>query len=410
MRDASRGKLGRFGAAFAWLFEPMGTVDQSGRAFLLGQLLGAPSAAIMGSFCAISVEMVALLRSGNPLFGLFVGLDLTLSLCRLLDWRYRSKRMRADSGFIPVVDIPILLSLLWCTLQGSLAFTIMAGGDPVLQVLSAMLIMAIIGPICARNYAAPRFAFLLVLLCNIPFVLGALLSGEPWFIILVPMTPPFVFGAVRIIGIFHRTVLMTLAAEARNLHLAQHDSLTGILNRQGMDEALSRIEPLPNRNMALICVDLDGFKQVNDTHGHGAGDTLLVEVAGRIRRELRAEDLLARMGGDEFMAIVRDMAPEDIGPLAERLIAAISNRPYDVGGETPARVGASIGYACLPEDAASTLELRLRADQALYAAKGDGKGVGRRYRAAYARAAASPRGERHVSSPVREAKERRRTG
>nr|WP_269142263.1 GGDEF domain-containing protein [Sphingomonas sp. IC-11] len=172
---------------------------------------------------------------------------------------------------------------------------------------------------------------------------------------------------------------MTLAARATALHLAEHDSLTGILNRHGMDRALSRIPPGGERQMALLSIDLDGFKQVNDRYGHGVGDILLTKVADRMKRELRPEDLLGRMGGDEFMVIVRDMRPEHVAPLVDRLIEAIARAPYDVGGLV-VHVGASVGFACLPEDAATAVELRLRADDALYAAKGAGKGVGRRYR------------------------------
>lgn len=163
------------------------------------------------------------------------------------------------------------------------------------------------------------------------------------------------------------------------VHLAQHDSLTGILNRQGMDQALGQISLNRERQMALICIDLDGFKQVNDRYGHGAGDVLLIKVAERLKEQLRSDDIIARMGGDEFMVVVRDMTPHQIGPLADRLINAISRHAHHLDDGTLARVGASIGFACLPEDAASTVELRLRADEALYAAKGAGKGVGRRY-------------------------------
>jgi diguanylate cyclase (GGDEF)-like protein len=239
--------------------------------------------------------------------------------------------------------------------------------------------MAMIGPICARNYAAARFAFLLVLLCDLPFVCGALASDEPWLAVILPITPPFLFGAMQIILTFHRSMLLTLAAQTRTFHLAQHDSLTGILNRQGMDQALSEITTDQERQMALISIDLDGFKQVNDRYGHGAGNVLLIHVAKRLIQQLRGQDLLARMGGDEFVATVRDMAPDQVGPLADRLINKISRKPYDLADGTAVRVGASIGFACLPEDAATTVELQVRADEALYAAKGAGKGVGRRY-------------------------------
>jgi diguanylate cyclase (GGDEF)-like protein len=379
MNSFGKARLGRGAAAVRWLFEPIGEVDQAGRAFLLRQLLGSPAAALMGAFCALTVGSVALFRSGAAIYGLFVAVELALMAWRLLDWWQRERRLGRDRAHVPSVDTSVLLSGLWCSLQGGLSFAIMSSGDLVLSVLSATLVMAMIGPICARNYAAPRFAFLLVLLCDLPFVGGALLSGEPWLAVVLPITPPFLLGAMQIILTFHRSILLTLSAQARTLHLAQHDSLTGILNRQGMDHALSRICADQGRQMALISIDLDGFKQVNDQYGHGAGDVLLIGVAKRLQQQLRGHDLLARMGGDEFVAIVRDMAPDEIGPLADRLITAVSRQPHDLGDGTMVRVGASIGFACLPEDAASTVELRLRADEALYAAKSAGKGVGRRY-------------------------------
>lgn len=379
MNGTMRGRLGSTAAAIKWLLEPSGNVNEAGRSFLLGQLLGAPAAAIMGAFCAVTIVTVALLRTGEPVYGLLAVFEIAIATFRLHDWRRRERRLRLDPAHVPAVDSSVLLSLLWCALQGASAFIIMSGDDPVLRVLSATLVMAMIGPICARNYAAPRFAFLLILLCDLPFVAGAVASGEPWLAIIVAITPPFLFGAMQIITSFHRTMLLTLAAEAENLRLAQHDSLTGILNRQGMDAALGRILPQHNRKMALISIDLDGFKQVNDSFGHGAGDLLLIGVARRIREELGEEPLIGRMGGDEFMVVIRDTSPAQVGPIVQALIAAISHRAYDLGNGIMARVGASIGFACLPEDAASTVELRLRADQALYAAKGQGKGIGLRY-------------------------------
>ena len=402
MHNAIRGRLGSGIARFRWFFEPAGEVSESGRSFLLGQLLSAPAAAIMGSFCALVVVTAALLRSGNPVYGLFVSLELVLATARLAEWRRRARRARIDPAYVPAVDTSVVLSTLWCALQGASAFTIMSGGDPVMRVLSATLVMALIGPICARNYAAPRFAFLLILLCDLPFVAGAIASGEPWLAILIPITPPFLLGAMQIIITFHRAMLLTLAAEARNLHLAQHDSLTGILNRHGMDAALSQILPQQHRKMALVSIDLDGFKQVNDSHGHGAGDLLLIQVAARVRAELGGDHLFGRMGGDEFMIVLRDISSDEVGPLVAGLITVISHRPYDLGNGTIARVGASIGFACLPEDAANTVELRLRADEALYAAKDAGRGVGLRY----GDAAAPSAGE--VRSPFARLEQRHR--
>ena len=378
--DATRGKLGTGATSFRWLFEPAGKVNDAGRSFLLGQLLSAPAAAIMGSFCAIVVVTVALLRSGHPVYGLLVGLECALIIWRFADWKLRERNLKIDKAHVPTVDTSVLLSVLWCALQGLSAFVIMSDDDPVLRVLSATLVMALIGPICARNYAAPRFAFLLILLCDLPFVAGAVASHESWLAIIVLITPPFLLGAMQIITTFHRAMLRSLATEARNLDLAEHDSLTGVLNRQGMDAALSEIAPDKERAMALLSIDLDGFKQVNDSHGHGAGDLLLIQVARRIEAELSGDDLLGRMGGDEFMVVIRNVEPADVRASVESLIVAISHRPYELGNVAVVRVGASIGFACTPEDAATTVDLRLRSDEALYAAKGAGKGVGLRYR------------------------------
>tara|TARA_R110000782_G_scaffold117364_4_gene207803 strand:+ start:125644 stop:127020 length:1377 start_codon:yes stop_codon:yes gene_type:complete len=372
-------QLGVKTPALRWFFEPAAKASADERAFLYGQLIGSPIGIVMGSLCALMVIGAAMFRSGAPIFYFFAISELLLITARMIDWRRRNLRLKNSPGTMPDIDGSVLLSVLWCTQQGALAFIIMTGHDLVLTVLSTTLVMAMIGPICARNYAAPRFAFVLVLLCDLPFVAGALFSAEPWLSVILPMTPAFLLGAMHIIGSFHRSMLMTLAMRAKALHLAQHDALTGILNRQGLDDALSQMDAMPDKQMAILCIDLDGFKAVNDQHGHGAGDVLLIEVANRLKEQLRPEDWVARMGGDEFMVVVRGMEPDKVGPLADRLISAVSRHIYTLEDGTELRVGASIGFACLPEDAASTVELRLRADQALYAAKNAGKGVGRRY-------------------------------
>lgn len=381
MNSTNHGKLGAWATRLRWLFEPAGEVNEAGRSFLLGQLLGAPAAAIMGSCCAIIVVTSALLRTSQTVYGVFVVMECAMILWRLVEWRSRLKKTWLDNQHIPIVDIAVIQSVIWCTLQGFSAFTIMSGNDPVLHVLSATLVMALIGPICARNYAAPRLAFLLILLCDLPFAAGAIASHEPWLAIIPLITPPFLIGATQIITTFHRAIVTTLTAEARNLYLAQHDSLTGVLNRQGMEAALSQVVLHTGLEVGLLSIDLDGFKVVNDTFGHGAGDLLLVQVAERIHNELPKDFLLARMGGDEFLVVAQGLLPPDLLVLAEHLIKTISFDPYNLINEDLVRIGASIGFACLPEDALTTADLRRCSDDALYAAKKAGKGVGLRYRA-----------------------------
>ncbi len=374
MGPPERGHLGPLATPLGWLLNSPAAPNAEAQGFLLAQMLGSAASAVMGSFCSALVLAGAALRTGQPLFEILLACEAAMVCLRLAERRNRPRRMRKDGGVRSVSIGPsVLLSLLWCAFQGGVAFLLMRSGDPVLQVLSATLAMALLGPICARNYAAPRFAALLVMLCDLPFVAGAVLSGEPYLLLILALTPPFLIGAFQIIRTFHDTLLSRLVAEQETRRIATRDSLTGVLNRYGMDEALKALSPGPERTMALLAIDLDGFKQVNDAHGHGAGDLVLMEVARRLQAHLHEDDLLGRMGGDEFMIVLRNAEPASIPRLAERLVRAVSEAPVRLGPERETWVGISLGYACLPEDAATSVELRLRADQALYDAKEAGK-------------------------------------
>jgi diguanylate cyclase (GGDEF)-like protein len=158
---------------------------------------------------------------------------------------------------------------------------------------------------------------------------------------------------------------------------AAHDSLTDLPNRaQAMRQihaALSRAQRSGDL-VAMLFIDLDGFKAVNDTHGHRAGDQVLREVAHRLRRELRAGDTAARLGGDEFVVL---LDPVDSAPAAveagRRIIAAVS-RPIRIGERTEAAVGASIGVAFNDDRGTDADALLHEADTAAYRAKAGGRG------------------------------------
>jgi diguanylate cyclase (GGDEF)-like protein len=137
-----------------------------------------------------------------------------------------------------------------------------------------------------------------------------------------------------------------------------------------MEQALARVKQ--GESVAVLCLDLDCFKEVNDTLGHPAGDKLLGAVAERLQHCARASDTIARLGGDEFAVIrTRVERPEDVLTMAERIVAAI-NRPFEVDGHAIV-VGASVGIAVAPSDGDSADELLKRADMALYAAKAAGR-------------------------------------
>jgi diguanylate cyclase (GGDEF)-like protein len=170
-------------------------------------------------------------------------------------------------------------------------------------------------------------------------------------------------------------------AAAKIAHLAYHDTLTGLSNRSVLEHHLCRnIELVQSTGefLAVICVDLDGFKAVNDTHGHAAGDQLLIQVAGRLQSVLRHEELIARVGGDEFIIVQKGGSqPRDAGIAAERIIKALEE-PFVIFGAT-ITIGASVGIAIFPRDASSATELTKKADAAMYRAKESGRGAAQFY-------------------------------
>ncbi len=165
-------------------------------------------------------------------------------------------------------------------------------------------------------------------------------------------------------------------AEQRIAFLAHHDALTGLANRaalaQKIDEAAAR-QRRRNEPFTVLLLDLDRFKQVNDTLGHAAGDTLLIEVATRLKSLLRETDVLARLGGDEFAIIQAGEADQRDAArsLAERVIALLG-RPFAVDG-ADIGIGASIGIALAPEHGTGSESLLKMADLALYRAKSAGR-------------------------------------
>ncbi|MFY0751764.1 putative bifunctional diguanylate cyclase/phosphodiesterase [Pseudomonas sp. NFX5] len=157
-------------------------------------------------------------------------------------------------------------------------------------------------------------------------------------------------------------------------HLALHDMLTGLPNRTLLADRIQQaIEAVKEQGgcFALMFIDLDGFKPVNDAFGHHMGDQLLREVGLRLREDLRSHDTLARIGGDEFVLLVQLTQPDDALGLAERQVVLI-NRAFQVA-EHELKISASVGIAMFPGNGNTPQELLMNADAAMYHAKGMGK-------------------------------------
>lgn len=167
-------------------------------------------------------------------------------------------------------------------------------------------------------------------------------------------------------------------SEEKIAYLATHDALTNLPNRHLLQDrihqAISHAARHEGTKVALLFIDLDGFKQVNDRYGHNIGDQLLIEVTHRICKVLRSEDTTARQGGDEFIVTLPDLKmPEGAAIVAEKLIQSIV-QPYQLESNV-IKISASIGVALFPDDGADTETLLKHSDTAMYEAKLAGRGV-----------------------------------
>ncbi len=193
-------------------------------------------------------------------------------------------------------------------------------------------------------------------------------------------------GMLRRIEVWHADMNQQLAQEQQTgramQQLAHRDALTGLPNRLAFELTLERFfvdlhQHAGGQRLALLFIDLDNFKHVNDSCGHAAGDAVLVEISRRMSSVLRASDTLFRLGGDEFALLVSDVAePEIVEQLAGRLIASV-REPLVVQGQVQP-VGATVGLAFVPDDATDPESLLGAADTAMYAAKHAGKNTYRR--------------------------------
>ncbi len=200
-------------------------------------------------------------------------------------------------------------------------------------------------------------------------------SGTKWFHgritpIASPREPQTVCLLVRDVTDTRLAEKARDRAEARLRHAATHDALTGLLNRSQFDEDLLRALSRRRRadtGFALLVLDVDHFKEINDTFGHPTGDAVLQEVARRLMLATRVGDSLGRLGGDEFAVVLPDTNEEEADTVAKRVYACLKD-PLEIDGAL-VRVRISTGIALSPRDGTDSESLIRRADTAMYAAK-----------------------------------------
>ncbi|MDU0954604.1 MAG: GGDEF domain-containing protein, partial [Bradyrhizobium sp.] len=215
-----------------------------------------------------------------------------------------------------------------------------------------------------------------MILCSIgPVLPGVAISHEPLLFVMYLQMPVYFVAMTGAAFRLNKMLVAVMRAKTESDERALRDPLTGLSNRAGLIEALQRKlagKADADQRFAVLYLDLDGFKPVNDTFGHAAGDELLKIVGRTLRQVVSPADLIARIGGDEFVVLVSDPSIDHALALGERIIEMIT-APVVLPGGARVHIGMSIGIAAAPEHGSDAEALLFAADAALYDAKSSGK-------------------------------------
>jgi diguanylate cyclase (GGDEF)-like protein len=258
-------------------------------------------------------------------------------------------------------------------LAGAYSLTVHPGTD--VEILINCCVMGYIAGVSSRNASRPVITIGQISFTCVPFTLALILRADMVHVVLATFIGILYIGMILVCRSVFDNIVSRHEAFRRIETLAQRDALTGLWNRTAFLNLLEGQFPAadgPRNEIALIAIDLDRFKDINDTLGHPVGDAVLQQVAERIRSALRPADEVSRIGGDEFLVMLAGVRALEVEAVASHILAGLSE-PFAVK-MTRSVCGASIGYAIAPRDG-STLDALLRnADLALYEAKKRGRG------------------------------------
>jgi diguanylate cyclase (GGDEF)-like protein len=356
-----------------WLCNPGPNVPDDIRVKLIGSLFGTLPIFAGGVFNTIAVSLAIAHREPTLAFLIWVAMEFVLCATRLC---VLVAAHRASVAGKPThTDIYIILAVLWGASVGYGAFISILSGDWVAATISCLSAAAMVGGICFRNFGAPRLVAIMILLSLGPCCVAALFSDEA-IMRLTLVQIPFYLVAMSIAA-FHlnRLLVTTMKAERESDHLARHDALTGLPNRVGLAHAsanLSTAAPARTGKTAVLYLDLDSFKPVNDQHGHEAGDRLLVTIGKRLNALKGPDDMVFRIGGDEFVVIVRTQDEHGVTTFAEKLLHEVP-APFPLAADVSVQIGVSVGVALIPEHGLDVMTALAAADKALNQAKLGGK-------------------------------------
>lgn len=255
---------------------------------------------------------------------------------------------------------------------GSVSATAFCQQDPNLKILSTGLLFGYCSGVVSRTAIRPKIAILALSLATTPAIFAATLAKSPAQNILAVMFGIFLLGAIESVRYIYLSTVRHITSRLEMSKLARNDPLTGLANRLALRDAY-RDASKTTKNIAIHCIDLDGFKSVNDRFGHEAGDAVLTNVAQRLLEIAPHNATVARFGGDEFVILQPEISKILEAELIAKQIVNALTMPFYIQGqpvEVGASLGLSIGKANIPLE-----ELLRLADEASYFVKRNGGGV-----------------------------------
>lgn len=351
---------------------------------LVKSLYASPKSLTIGAFAGSSLGFVIATHANQPQITAVAILVFLVACSRTVSAIYFQRQLASKDGLTrPIWGLAYEFGAwAYAALLGMLAFvTLTLVKDPSLHILSVCLVAAYSGGISGRNAGRVHIAIGQTCLALLPTSLGLAISGGTGYWALATMLFLMIFAMAEITRTTHRIVVEALNGKheksqlaAKFERLARFDSLTGVENRMAMQMRLREMctsRTSDESAMAVFWMDLDRFKEINDTLGHIIGDQLLRTVAERLASAIDGRGHVARFGGDEFILICPDVDRNVAEEIARDVMSEFEH-DFEVSGYH-LTVTASMGIAVAPEDGGNGDELLQHADMALYQAKNDGR-------------------------------------
>ncbi len=356
-----------------WLADPGPGVSEQVRIALIGELFGGLPIFAAGIINTIAVAAAIAIRTPTTVFIAWLALELIICAGRLAVLVTARRACRAHRP--TPTDLHLLLAAAWSFSVGLGAALCLANGDWIGSTLACLSSAAMVGGTCFRNFSAPRLAAAMMMLSLAPIIPAIAYAHQPLLYLLYAQMPLYLSAMTAAAFRLNKALIAVMHSKHESDYLARHDALTGLSNRAGLvDDLQMRLIACngSGRSLALLFLDLDHFKPVNDTFGHGMGDKLLRVIAEKLSLMLPEADLIARIGGDEFVVLALDIDAEQAIAVGRDIIDVVTG-PHTLDDDIRVSVGVSVGIAMSPQHGIEAEMLLSIADAALYEAKSSGK-------------------------------------